>query len=195
MQFFHDTVEFVLPVARYLPWAILFIVFLAIRKTVIAIANSRNRRDESLLRKIIISACKKPSVLWCLYATVYFAFLFNDGKANYIAIGKKIVLLLLFYSITRAGCRIVAAYSKQPEPEKSEGDMFRPVFLLVIEAAMIIFSSCMVLEIVGLQASAVLIGLSVFAVVVVCAMHDEVANFFAGVYIKRAKPFIPGQYL
>jgi small-conductance mechanosensitive channel len=170
-----------------------FVFGLFIRKIVFVHLLAWAKGTKTDIDDIIVSAIKRPFLIWCLMLGLYLAFRISSLPENLVQLFTKILIVLGILSVTFVLADIAKGFIKI-----YAGKASLPITSLTQNISrIIIFSigSLMILNSLGISITPILATLGVGGLAVALALQDTLSNLFAGVHIIFSRQIKVGDYV
>ncbi len=190
--FFQQSIDLVIPVC------VLLVTVLAgylLRRILFSRLSHWASKSSTQIDDIIISAAKKPFMIWCLMLGIYFALEISKLPDVAVRIAEKIILVLGIISavlvLADVAVKSINVYSGKAATALPVTSLTRNIARVVIFSIGILI----VLNSLGISITPILAALGVGGLAVALALQDTLSNFFAGFHITIARQVRLGDYV
>lgn len=183
---------FYIPVSVFV---ISFIVLLIIRKSLLKLFNKLTTKTETKLDDIILSAIRKPSLLWIFALSIDIAINFSKIPTQYSNNLSKIIHIIIIISITFVAGNLAGKVFNQSLRETSVPIPNTGLLQAIIKISIYIVGILIALNYLGISITPIITALGVGGLAVALALKDTLANLFSGVHILVEKAIKVGDYI
>lgn len=187
---YQSITAWVLPIAFVAIGVLAGIIFekLILKKILELTGKTTSKLDDS-----IILSLRGVGLVWFFLAGLYSAILFSSLNSNIVILFKKILLVIITYSLALFTCRVIVVViglflKKFPKI---------PVSLTSNLVRIIVFSftTLIVLQNLGIDITTIITTLGIGGLAVALAVQDTLSNLFAGFYITLSGQVRTGDYI
>lgn len=187
---YQSITAWVLPIAFVAVGVLAGIIF---EKLILKKILAFTRKTASKLDDSIILSLRGVGLVWFFLAGLYSAILFSSLNPSIVTLLKKILLVIITYSLALFACRVIVVVmgiflKKFPKiPVSLTSNLVRIVVFS--------FTTLIVLQNLGIDITTIVTTLGIGGLAVALALQDTLSNLFAGFYITLSGQVRAGDYI